>query len=338
MVSYRLTQRVVFVAGFLTIVGLVFLFSVCWKASKCNDEESKLCEKQTAVPGLPWVFAITPTYARPTQAADMTRLAQTLMHVRNLHWVVVEDAAALNGGLARMLLNTGISFSYVYKKTSDELVNDPMERNPLLKRPRGVEQRNFALAMIDFWLKSGKMVEDSELRSDPRYDTYFGPNCLTKSKVFSETRTDEFVIYFMDDDNTYSLFLFETMRHVSTVGFWHVGLSGEVLHEGPICKAGTNRIVGFRGTWGRRRKFPVDMAGFAVNLHRFLRKPVLLDPYSSVGSVETNFLEALNVTLEESEARPPDCNKVLAWHTRTQKPVLVGEKHLPDHNIIDEWT
>ena len=45
-----------------------------------NDEES------------PWIYMITPTYARWTQKADLTRLAQTLMHVPNLHWILVEDS------------------------------------------------------------------------------------------------------------------------------------------------------------------------------------------------------------------------------------------------------
>ena len=41
---------------------------------------------------LPWIYMITPTYARWTQKADLTRLAQTLMHVPRLHWIVVEDS------------------------------------------------------------------------------------------------------------------------------------------------------------------------------------------------------------------------------------------------------
>ena len=41
---------------------------------------------------LPWIYMITPTYARWTQKADLTRLAQTLMHVPNLHWLLVEDS------------------------------------------------------------------------------------------------------------------------------------------------------------------------------------------------------------------------------------------------------
>jgi len=37
------------------------------------------------------IYLITPTYARLTQKADMTRLMYTLMHVENLHWIIIED-------------------------------------------------------------------------------------------------------------------------------------------------------------------------------------------------------------------------------------------------------
>ena len=37
------------------------------------------------------IFMITPTYSRHTQKADMTRLLYTLLHVPNLHWIIVED-------------------------------------------------------------------------------------------------------------------------------------------------------------------------------------------------------------------------------------------------------
>ena len=38
------------------------------------------------------IYMITPTYARWTQKADLTRSSQTLMHVPNFHWILVEDA------------------------------------------------------------------------------------------------------------------------------------------------------------------------------------------------------------------------------------------------------
>nr|KAF6362545.1 beta-1,3-glucuronyltransferase 2 [Pipistrellus kuhlii] len=45
-------------------------------------------------PPLPTIYAITPTYSRPVQKAELTRLANTLRQVARLHWILVEDAAA----------------------------------------------------------------------------------------------------------------------------------------------------------------------------------------------------------------------------------------------------
>lgn len=41
---------------------------------------------------IPVIYMITPTHTRHTQKADLTRLCHTLMHVNNLHWIVVEDS------------------------------------------------------------------------------------------------------------------------------------------------------------------------------------------------------------------------------------------------------
>ncbi|XP_074751952.1 galactosylgalactosylxylosylprotein 3-beta-glucuronosyltransferase 2 isoform X2 [Athene noctua] len=43
---------------------------------------------------LPTIYAITPTYSRPVQKAELTRLANTFRQVARLHWILVEDAAA----------------------------------------------------------------------------------------------------------------------------------------------------------------------------------------------------------------------------------------------------
>nr|XP_026247107.1 galactosylgalactosylxylosylprotein 3-beta-glucuronosyltransferase 2 isoform X2 [Urocitellus parryii] len=45
-------------------------------------------------PLLPTIYAITPTYSRPVQKAELTRLANTFRQVAQLHWILVEDAAA----------------------------------------------------------------------------------------------------------------------------------------------------------------------------------------------------------------------------------------------------
>ena len=57
---------------------------------------------------IPVIYMITPTHSRHTQKADLTRLCHTLMHVDNLHWIVVEDSyektSLVTRFLARLLL------------------------------------------------------------------------------------------------------------------------------------------------------------------------------------------------------------------------------------------
>ena len=70
----------------------------------CDNSKSQLSNLQSItssssfVPNKPMfndkviIFLITPTYTRPTQMPDMTRLAQTLRLVPNVFWIVVEDS------------------------------------------------------------------------------------------------------------------------------------------------------------------------------------------------------------------------------------------------------
>ena len=57
---------------------------------------------------IPVIYMITPTHSRHTQKADLTRLCHTLMHVDNLHWIVVEDSyektSLVTRFLARLLI------------------------------------------------------------------------------------------------------------------------------------------------------------------------------------------------------------------------------------------
>lgn len=59
------------------------------------------------------IYVITPTYRRPEQVADMTRMAQTLMLVRDIHWLVVEDTHAKSTQLSSLLQSFGIRYNYL---------------------------------------------------------------------------------------------------------------------------------------------------------------------------------------------------------------------------------
>ncbi|XP_006926464.1 galactosylgalactosylxylosylprotein 3-beta-glucuronosyltransferase 2 isoform X2 [Pteropus alecto] len=56
--------------------------------------ESRPLPQPQPGPPLPTIYAITPTYSRPVQKAELTRLANTFRQVAQLHWILVEDAAA----------------------------------------------------------------------------------------------------------------------------------------------------------------------------------------------------------------------------------------------------
>ena len=136
----------------------------------------------------------------------------------------------------------------------------------------------------------------------------------------------EGVVYFADDDNTYSLELFEEMRHTKKVSVWPVAFVGELMVEKPLLDPTGKRVVGWNAEWSSRRPFAVDMAGFAINLRLLLRTPKVKFAYEvRRGYQESEFLKHL-VTLDELEPRSP--TKVLVWHTRTEKVMLVQEERI----------
>lgn len=62
---------------------------------------------------IPPLYIITPTYRRPEQLAEITRLSHTLMLVSNLHWLVIEDALEQTQQVTEYLKKTGLSFDHL---------------------------------------------------------------------------------------------------------------------------------------------------------------------------------------------------------------------------------
>ena len=120
-------------------------------------------------PPLPTIYAITPTYSRPVQKAELTHLANTFRQVAQLHWILVEDAAARSELVSRFLARAGLPSTHLHVPTPRRY------KRPGL--PRATEQRNAGLA----WLRQ----RHGHQRAQPG------------------------VLFFADDDNTYSLELFQ---------------------------------------------------------------------------------------------------------------------------------
>ncbi|KAK7079168.1 hypothetical protein SK128_021600 [Halocaridina rubra] len=126
----------------------------------------------------------------------------------------------------------------------------------------------------------------------------------------------EGVLYFADDDNTYDIRLFEEIRYTRKVSMFPVGLvTGHGLST-PVLKE--RRFVGWYDGWISNRKFPVDMAGFAVNIPFLLTRPNARMPYLA-GYEETGFLESLDIPKEDLEFVADNCTKIYVWHTKTHK-------------------
>ncbi|KAK4322885.1 hypothetical protein Pmani_006400 [Petrolisthes manimaculis] len=124
------------------------------------------------------------------------------------------------------------------------------------------------------------------------------------------------VVYFADDDNTYDYRIFNEIRSTRQVSMFPVGLVTRLGVSSPIVSNG--KLVGFYDGWVAGRKFPVDMAGFAVNFRFYLQRNGPMMPYN-VGFEEDGFLKALKINPEDIEPLADNCTKILVWHTRTVK-------------------
>lgn len=166
---------------------------------------------------LPTIHVVTPTYSRPVQKAELTRLANTLLHVPNLHWLVVEDAPRRTPLTARLLRDTGLNYTHLHVETPRNYKLRGDARDPRI--PRGTMQRNLALR----WLR----------------------------ETFPRNSSQAGVVYFADDDNTYSLELFEEVQTGRKAGEG-VG-NGDAPAEGSlgggrshrrVCRAGSVQTAG----------------------------------------------------------------------------------------------
>ncbi|XP_055597295.1 galactosylgalactosylxylosylprotein 3-beta-glucuronosyltransferase S [Uranotaenia lowii] len=123
------------------------------------------------------------------------------------------------------------------------------------------------------------------------------------------------VLYFGDDDNTFDLKLFSEIRTTRKVSMFPVGLIGDYAVSTPIVKNG--QVIGFFDSWPAKRKWPVDMAGFAVNLEYMGLSPNVTMPFKA-GYEEDAFLRSIGLKMQDIEPKAKNCTEVLVWHTQTK--------------------
>lgn len=98
------------------------------------------------------------------------------------------------------------------------------------------------------------------------------------------------------------------MRYTKKVSMWPVGLITKFGVSSPIVRNGT--ITGFYDGWIGGRKFPVDMAGFAVNVNFLQTRSNASMPFKA-GYEEDGFLKSLApLSLDEIEPMAANCTQV----------------------------
>ncbi|KAG8141529.1 hypothetical protein E2320_007141, partial [Naja naja] len=127
---------------------------------------------------LPTIHVVTPTYSRPVQKAELTRLSNTFLHVPNLHWILVEDSQRRTALVTRLLRDTGLNYTHLNVETPRNYKLRGDMRDPRI--PRGTMQRNLALR----WLR----------------------------ETFNRNNSQPGIVYFADDDNTYRGLRYESPK------------------------------------------------------------------------------------------------------------------------------
>lgn len=91
-------------------------------------------------------------------------------------------------------------------------------------------------------------------------------------------------------------------------------------------------MIGFFDSWPAKRLWPVDMAGFAVNLEYLERSPNATMPYKA-GFEEDEFLKSIGLKIIDIEPKAKNCSEILVWHTQTKKDKTPTVRI--DYNVLE---
>ena len=135
---------------------------------------------------MPTIYFITPTYPRSEQIAELTRLAQTLLHIKNLHWIIAEDSPRCSKMVGSLLERFNIPYTHLTSPMPD------IYRSLAMKdRPRGVSSRRAGLQWV---LNHNQNILNQTIENHTQKSANGG---VTKKPLPPSS-----VVYFGDDDNT----------------------------------------------------------------------------------------------------------------------------------------
>lgn len=275
----------------LIFIESIFLYwavtRLRYTAQKCNQVrpgDSQVIPYST----LPTIYIVTPTYTRPTQLADLTRLANTLRLVPNVHWLVSEDSNSITIAVTELLESSGLSYTQMAASRPEEMIGKVIGR--------GVFNRRAAIS----WIRNHG--------------------------------SDDGIIYFADDDNSYDVRIFEEIRQTRGVSVFPVGLILKYGVSSPIVREG--KVIGFFDAFQAGRQFAMDMAGFSVSVRLLKARPEATFP-AQVSYLEEGFVQSLEVKKEDLEPRAEQCTRVWVWHTRTERASTPKLDHIREGGWTD---
>ncbi|KAJ9702330.1 hypothetical protein PVL29_004188 [Vitis rotundifolia] len=130
-----------------------------------------------------------------------------------------------------------------------------------------------------------------------------------------------------DDDNIYSVDLFEQIRLIRRFGTWTVAKlmesKSKTLLEGPVCNG--SQVIGWHTNemTKRFRRFHTEMSGFAFNStilwdpkrwHRPTLEPIRQLDTVKEGFQVSTFIERLVEDESQMEGLPEGCSTIMVWH------------------------
>ncbi|UMM30374.1 hypothetical protein L5515_012281 [Caenorhabditis briggsae] len=216
-------------------------------------------------------------------------MANTLAHVKDLHWIVIEDGPQIVPAIVKLLKRTNLPYTYMAHKTA---VGYPK---------RGWYQRTMALRFI---------------RSN-------------WEEMLGSEHTEGVLYFGDDDNSYDIRLFTDYIRNVKKLGMWAVGLMYDVLVEAPKVTNGTvtgyNVIwhptrkfaVDMAGYAVNLKVILNSIAVFGTSCQR------------GKGSPETCFLDDLGLEREDIEPFGCEGEKdreIFVWHTKTSTPNIVQSK------------
>ncbi|CAA2959010.1 probable beta-1,4-xylosyltransferase IRX9H [Olea europaea subsp. europaea] len=190
-----------------------------------------------------------------------------------------------------------------------------------------VEMKSQSLEIADLLRKTGVMYRHLVCNKNSVNIKESGVHLRNVALSHIETHRLNGIVYFADDDNIYSVNLFNQMRQIRQFGTWVVAKIAErethVAFEGPVCNG--SQVIGWHATdmTKRFRRFHAEMSGFAFNSTiiwdpKKWNQPTL-EPIRHLDTVEegfqaSTFIEQVVEDESQMECIPSDSETIMVWH------------------------